>query len=297
MQVAQNINEAGQFFSFEFFPPKDKSTWPKFMERAERLAALNPLFASVTYGAGGTSHDNSLEICSLLKKDMGIDILAHLTCVGASEESIDGFVSSLVEAGVSDILALGGDGVADANGNGQSRFYHALDLVEYVDGKFSDVGIAVAGYPGGHPESPSLFRDLEFHHAKLSKGADFTMTQLFFDNRVYFDYVDRLAEMGIDRPVIPGVLPIQSLGSLRRIMSLCGAAIPGDLYCGVEKAFEEGGDEAVMEFGFDFARKQIADLLDKGAPGVHIYSLNRAAMCERLITDLKGDGYFNLNDR
>ncbi|ACS78880.1 methylenetetrahydrofolate reductase [Maridesulfovibrio salexigens] len=293
MQVAQNINEAGQFFSFEFFPPKDKSTWPVFMERAARLAALKPLFASVTYGAGGTSHDNSLEICSLLKKDMGIDILAHLTCVGASEQSIDEFVSRLCETGVSDILALGGDGVKDANGEGQSRFFHASDLVEYVDDKFSEVGIAVAGYPGGHPESPSIAKDIEIHNSKLSKGADFTMTQLFFDNRLYFDYVDRLAELGSTAPVIPGVLPIQSLSSLRRIMSLCGAGIPGDLYCGVEKAFEKGGDEAVMEFGFDFARKQISDLLDRGAPGVHIYSLNRAAMCERLITDLKGDGYFN----
>lgn len=293
MQVAQNINEAGQFFSFEFFPPKDKSTWPVFMERAARLAALNPLFASVTYGAGGTSHDNSLEICSLLKKDMGIDILAHLTCVGASEQSIDAFVRRLGEVGVSDILALGGDGVKDANGEGQSRFQHASDLVEYVDKKFVDVGMAVAGYPGGHPESSSIAADIEIHNSKLSKGADFTMTQLFFDNRLYFDYVDRLAEFDSSAPVIPGVLPIQSLNSLRRIMSLCGAAIPGDLYCGVEKAFEKGGDEAVMEFGFDFARNQIAGLLDKGAPGVHIYSLNRAVMCERLITDLKGDGYFN----
>ncbi|WP_319761991.1 methylenetetrahydrofolate reductase [Maridesulfovibrio sp.] len=293
MQVAQNIDAAGQFFSFEFFPPKDKSTWPRFMERAERLAGLNPQFASVTYGAGGTSHDNSLEICSMLKKDMGIDILAHLTCVGASEQSIDGFVSSLMECGVSDILALGGDGVADAEAKERSRFQHASDLVEYVDGKFSDVGIAVAGYPGGHPESPSLIHDLEFHNAKLAKGADFTMTQLFFDNRLYFDYVERLAGLGIKRPVIPGVLPIQSLSSLRRIMSLCGAGIPGGLYCGVEKAFEKGGDEAVMEFGFNFARKQISDLLDKGVPGVHIYSLNRAAMCERLIADLKGDGYFS----
>jgi methylenetetrahydrofolate reductase (NADPH) len=293
MQVAQSINEAGQFFSFEFFPPKDKSTWPVFMERAARLAALKPLFASVTYGAGGTSHDNSLEICSMLKKDMGIDIVAHLTCVGASEQSIDEFVSSLGEAGVSDILALGGDGVKDANVDTESRFSHASDLVEYVDGKFSEVGLAVAGYPGGHPESPSISKDIEIHNSKLSKGADFTMTQLFFDNRLYFDYVDRLAELGSTAPVIPGVLPIQSLSSLRRIMSLCGAAIPGDLYCGVEKAFDKGGDEAVMEFGFDFARKQIADLLDKGAPGVHIYSLNRAAMCERLITELKSDGYFN----
>lgn len=291
MQVARNIKESGQFFSFEFFPPKDKATWPVFMEKAQRLADLDPMFASVTYGAGGTSHENSLEICGALKREMGIDILAHLTCVGASEESIDRFLNQLADAGVSDILALGGDGVAD--GKGESRFYRAVDLVEYVNGKYSEVGIGVAGYPGGHPDSPSIVQDLEWHNGKISKGADFTMTQLFFDNRQYFDYVDRLAELGSNSPVIPGVLPIQSLASLRRIMSLCGAAIPGDLYCGVEKAFNEGGDEAVMEFGFQFARRQIAGLLDKGASGVHIYTLNRAAMCERLVGDLKQDGYFN----
>ena len=290
MQVARNIEESGQFFSFEFFPPRDKATWPVFMEKAQRLADLEPMFASVTYGAGGTSHDNSLDICGALKRDMGIDILAHLTCVGASEGSIDQFIDQLGEAGVSDILALGGDGVADEKS--ESRFFHAVDLVEYVDEKYADVGIGVAGYPGGHPESPSIVQDLEWHSGKISKGADFTMTQLFFDNRQYFDYVDRLAELGASNPVIPGVMPIQSLASLRRIMSLCGAAIPGDLYCGVEKAFNEGGDEAVMEFGFQFARRQIAGLLDNGAPGVHIYTLNRAVMCERLIGNLKQDGYF-----
>lgn len=260
------------------------------MEKAQRLADLKPMFASVTYGAGGTSHDNSLEICSLLKKDMGIDILAHLTCAGASGESIDRFVEQLDSAGVSDILALGGDGRSE--GEGESRFQRAVDLVEYLDENYPSVGIGVAGYPGGHPDSPSIAQDIKWHSGKLSGGADFTMTQLFFDNRQYFDYVDRLGELGAGSPVIPGVLPIQSLGSLRRIMSLCGAAIPGDLYCGVEKAFDKGGDQAVMEFGFDFARRQIADLLEKGAPGVHIYTLNRAAMCERLIGSLREDGCF-----
>ncbi|OEU67685.1 MAG: methylenetetrahydrofolate reductase [NAD(P)H] [Desulfovibrio sp. S3730MH75] len=291
MNVASNIKGSSQFFSFEFFPPKNMDAWDTFMGKAERLTALNPLFASVTYGAGGSSHDNSLDVCKAIKDGMGVDILAHLTCVGASEESINDYVRKLREVGVSDILALGGDGKKD-EGQSESRFFHAVDLVEYVEDKYSDVGIAVAGYPGGHPESPTLAKDIKFHCAKLSKGSDFTITQLFFDNRQYFDYVDRLVEYGFEQPVIPGVLPIQSLGSLRRIMSLCGASIPGDLYCGVEKAFEDGGDEAVMEYGFTFARNQIAGLLNGGAPGVHIYTLNRAAMCERLIGDLKSDGYF-----
>ncbi|WP_320170823.1 methylenetetrahydrofolate reductase [Maridesulfovibrio sp.] len=291
MQVVRNIQETDRFFSFEFFPPKDKETWPAFMEKAGRLADLGPLFVSVTYGAGGSSHDNSLEICGILKGEMGIDILAHLTCVGAGEKSIDRFIDRLGECGVSDILALGGDGRAEEDAS--SRFSHACDLVEYVNEKFPSIGLGVAGYPGAHPESPSVEQDLNWHCGKLAKGADFTVTQLFFDNRRYFDYADRLSGLGAHAPVIPGVLPIRSLASLRRIMSLCGAAIPGDLYCGVEKAFGQGGDEAVMEFGFDFARRQIADLLDKGAPGVHIYTLNQADLCERLIGSLKDDGYFS----
>ncbi|WP_291326044.1 methylenetetrahydrofolate reductase [Desulfovibrio sp. UCD-KL4C] len=291
MNVASSIKESGQFFSFEFFPPKEKGAWDNFMGKAERLAALEPLFASVTYGAGGSSHDNSLAVCEAINKEMGIDILAHLTCVGASENSIDDFVGRLSEVGVSDILALGGDGRSD-DVNDESRFYRAADLVEYVGSKFSDMGIAVAGYPGGHPDSPTIAQDISYHCEKLSKGSDFTITQLFFDNRQYFDYVDRVEALEFNQPVIPGVLPIQSLGSLRRIMSLCGASIPGDLYCGVEKAFKEGGDEAVMEFGFNFAQNQIVGLLKGGAPGVHIYTLNRVAMCERLIGSLKSDGYF-----
>ncbi|SDK94652.1 5,10-methylenetetrahydrofolate reductase (NAD(P)) [Maridesulfovibrio ferrireducens] len=291
MNVASSIKESNQFFSFEFFPPKEKQAWGNFTEKAERLANLKPLFASVTYGAGGSSHDNSLDVCGVIKKEMGVDILAHLTCVGASETSIDDFVGRLNDAGVSDILALGGDGRKD-DVNNESRFFHAADLVEYVDDKFSDVGIAVAGYPGGHPDASTIAQDIRYHCDKLSRGSDFTITQLFFDNRQYFDYVSRLEISGFEQPVIPGVLPIQSLGSLRRIMGLCGASIPGDLYCGVEKAFEAGGDKAVMEFGFNFAQQQIAGLLDGGAPGVHIYTLNRASMCERLIGSLKSDGYF-----
>jgi len=291
MNVASSIKKAGQFFSFEFFPPKEKKVWDNFMGKAERLADLKPLFASVTYGAGGSSHENSLDACEAIKKELGVEILAHLTCVGASENSIDDFISRLKNVGVSDILALGGDGRSDDVDSG-SRFLRAADLVEYVENNFSDMGIAVAGYPSGHPDAPTIAQDIHYHCAKLSQGAEFTITQLFFDNRQYFDYVDRVEAMGFNQPVIPGVLPIQSLGSLRRIMSLCGASIPGDLYCGVEKAFKEGGDEAVMEFGFNFARNQIAGLLENGAPGVHIYTLNRAAMCERLIGSLKSDGYF-----
>ncbi len=291
MKVADKVADSGQFFSFEFFPPKNEETWPRFMQTAERLADLKPLFASVTYGAGGTSHDNSLEICSRVSS-IGMDVVAHLTCAGAKEESIDQFVESLTENGVEDILALGGDGRKNDE-TASSRFNHASDLVHYIRDRYPRTGIAVAGYPGAHPDSPSLEHDIKVHAHKMGHGADFTITQLFFDHRIYFDYIDRLRELGVSAPVLPGVLPIQSLSSLKHIMSLCGAAIPGDLYCGVEKAYEQGGDEAVKEFGLDFARKQIGSLLDGGAPGVHIYTLNKAEMCENLIRLLRQDGYFN----
>lgn len=291
MKVANKLVDCGKFFSFEFFPPKDQSTWPEFMKTAERLADLEPLFASVTYGAGGTSHDNSLEICSKVNS-LGIGVVAHLTCAGAQENSIDNFVSSLMKNGVEDFLALGGDGRKD-DCTASSRFVHASDLVEYITGNFPEAGLAVAGYPGAHPDSKSLSEDLKLHSSKVACGADFTITQLFFDHRVYFDYVDRLSCLGMNAPVLPGILPIQSLGSLKHIMSLCGAAIPGDIYCGAEKAYEKGGDDAVKEFGLEFARQQIKNLLDGGAPGVHIYTLNKAEMCEKLINSLKDDGYFS----
>lgn len=271
------------FYSLEFFPPKERENWPGFFATVERLKALNPLFASVTYGAGGSTQDNTLEITSHLKNVMGLEPMAHLTCVGATRERIADYLRRLREVNVDNVLALRGDAPRGQDIDWDTaEFRYAADLVRFTRSEQPDMGVGVAGYPAAHPESPSFASDLRHTADKVNAGADFIVTQLFFDVREYFDFVERLRAMGVTVPVLPGILPIQSLESVRRILSLCGANIPGNLYLELEAANEKGGAEAVKEAGIAFAQRQIRALLDGGAPGIHLYTLNRADTCLRI---------------
>ena len=280
MKIINLINNASKpFYSLEFFPPKDRANWPKFLATVERLKALDPLFASVTYGAGGSSQDSTLEITGKIKQ-IGIEPMAHLTCVSAGAESLKDFLDSLREQDVMNVLALRGDAPQDANfAWAKQEFQHASDLVRFVTDCCPEFGVSVAGYPGAHPESGTFREDVEWTKYKLDVGSDFVITQLFFDVREYVDFVDRLRTEGCRKPIIPGILPIQSLASIRRILSLSGASIPGNLYLALEEAYNSGGDEAVKATGLDFAVKQIRELIEAGAPGIHLYTLNKADMC------------------
>lgn len=291
MNIGQLIEQAdGPFFSLEFFPPKEVEQHEAFYEVVDKLSAINPLFASVTYGAGGSSQDATLDIVTRIKRDFHMEPMAHLTCVSASEERISAFLDKLSHAGVDNVLALRGDPPADrADGYDwtQEPFTHAADLVRFARGYKQEMGIGVAGYPAPHPESPTFASDWRYTVAKIREGADFIITQLFFDVREYFNFVDRLNDMGVSVPVIPGILPVQSLESLRRTLALCGANIPGKLYLDLEAAHNKGGAAAVKEAGIAYAVQQIRTLLDGGAPGIHLYTLNRAETCVRLVEAVK----------
>ena len=283
MHIGQLIrNLSAPFYSLEFFPPSDTAHLPDFYATVDRLRELNPLFASVTYGAGGARQQNTLAVTAELAR-RGIAAMAHLTCVGAEPQSIAAFLNDLRASGVNNVLALRGDPPADKEWDwNKAHFRHASDLVAFVREQQPGMGIGVAAYPAPHPES-STFADDRLHTAnKLRAGADFALTQLFFDAREYEDLVSHLRGQGIATPVIPGILPIQSFDSLRRVLSLCGANIPGKLYLALEKANNEGGAEAVRQVGLDYAVRQIRSLLDAGAPGIHLYTLNKADMCLRL---------------
>ncbi|BCS87451.1 methylenetetrahydrofolate reductase [Pseudodesulfovibrio sediminis] len=289
MRVCDLIERKSPFISLEFFPPKEKEAWPGFFDVVEEVKVLDPLFASVTYGAGGGTQDNTLEIAVRMKRDHGIEPITHLTSVGATAEKLDGFLNSLREGNIKNVLALRGDpprGVENFDFNSQ-EFKHATDVIEYIGKHYPELCVGGAAYPEPHFESPSIKSDLEMVHLKVQKGAQFLVTQLFFDNRLYFDYVERLKEMGSDVPVIPGILPIMSLKSAKFILGLCGAAIPGKFLSALEKAHEEGGDDAVYELGIDFATKQSQQLIDGGAPGVHLYTLNRAKAVLEIGQNLK----------
>jgi methylenetetrahydrofolate reductase (NADPH) len=278
LRVCDLIDGKSPFISLEFFPPKEREAWPAFFKVVDRLKVLDPLFASVTYGAGGGTQDNTLEIATRMKRDHGLEPITHLTSVGASAEKLDGFLESLVKADIDNVLALRGDpprGVDDFDFSSQD-FQHASELIEYICARYPDLCVGGAAYPEPHCESPSIKSDLDMVNLKVRKGAKFLVTQMFFDNRMYFDYVERLKLLGADVPVVPGVMPLLSLKSAKFILSLCGAAIPGKFLSALEKAHEEGGDDAVYALGIDYATKQAQELIDGGAPGVHLYTLNRA---------------------
>jgi len=288
MNIARQIAAAGTpFYSLEFFPPKEEQGWSAFFAAVQQLQRIRPLFASVTYGAGGSTQKNTLALAGKLR-EMRLETMVHLTCVGADEAKIAAFLSALRAAGVENVLALRGDPPQGQHVDcDKATFRHAADLVRFIRKQDPLIGIAVAGYPAAHPESPTFSADREHTCEKIRAGADVVITQLFFDVREYEDFVRYVRARGITAPVIPGVLPIQSLESIRRILSLCGANIPGKLYLELEAANERGGADAVKEAGIAFAVRQIKALLAFGAPGIHLYTLNRAATCLRIVDEVE----------
>ncbi len=283
MRISQLIAEQKKpFCSLEFFPPKDTSQWDNFFLTVDKLNEINPLFASVTYGAGGSSQDATLEIVSRMKKK-NIEPMSHFTCVGATKDKITEFLDELKIAKIDNVLALRGDPPRDREIDwSKEPFSHAEDLISFMRKYNPDLGVAAAAYPAPHPESPTFALDQHYTRAKAIAGAELFVTQLFFDVREYIALVNSLRGYNLDIPVIPGILPIQSLASLKRTMAMCGANIPAQLYFSLEEAFKSGGEEAVKELGTEYAINQIKELLALGAPGIHLYTLNKADLCLKI---------------
>lgn len=289
MQIPQLIKTHKPFVSLEFFPPKKKEEWPAFLDVARELGQLKPLFASVTYGAGGSTQSNTIEICEQLLKNCDFEIMPHLTGVTADEEKVNGFLNAITQMGIENVLALRGDRPANFTGPDEelfANFPHAEHLIRYISDHFPNLAIGAAGFPEAHAEALSISADLAALRRKVECGADFIITQLYFDNRVYFDYVERLKARGVNVPIIPGILPIRNMGSLRFILQMCNARIPGRLINALTEANEKGGAAAVYEIGVAYARQQAKELIEGGAPGVHIYTLNKADMCLQVMNGL-----------
>ncbi len=290
MRIADLLRRQEPFLSLEFFPPKDRAQWPGFFDVVRQLKVLDPLFCSVTYGAGGSTQHNTLEIVTRMKQEYGLEPLAHLTCVGADRDRLGAFLQGLREAGVDNVLALRGD---PPKGETEFRpdsdeFRHGSDLVCHIRSEFGNLSVGVAGYPEKHPEAVNPEVDLEHLRRKVACGADFVITQLFFDNDHYFDFVDRARGAGIDVPIIPGVLPVQNLAALKRMLAFCGATVPEGYMRDLEHVQEVYGDSGVRGLGLGYARSQVRNLLDRGAPGVHLYTLNKADTCLEIWKDFAG---------
>lgn len=288
MRIADLIPTRRRFLSLEFFPPKDRDTWPIFFAEVEKLKVLDPLFVSVTYGAGGGTQANTLDVVTRMKRELGLEPMAHLTCVGASSAALHGFLSAISAAGIDNVLALRGDppkNVENFRFEGQ-EFQHASDLVVYIRKHFPSMGIGVAGIPTMHQESATLEDDLKWLKHKVDAGGQFVVTQLFFENELYQTYVRRLREQGVSVPVLPGIMPILSMKSAEFIAGLNGRAVFGGFYETLEAAFAQGGDAAVRELGLAHATSQVQGLMDAGVPGVHLYTLNRAEACLSIMNNI-----------
>jgi len=278
MKIIESINQNNRFISLEYFPPKEKGDWPAFFKVVERLAGLNPLFASVTYGAGGSNQDATLEIVTHMQRELGLETMAHLTCVGAQPDRLDRFLDDLLAAGIMNILALRGDPPNDADlaNITESPYHFASDLVTFVRHTRPEMGVGVAAYPEVHPEAVSPDSDLGYLKLKLDLGGDFAITQLFFDNSLYLDFVGKARARGITGPIIPGILPILNLKMIQRIKELSGAFIPPQFMSQLEEADRRGGASEVRKVGVAHARRQAEELLAAGVQGVHIYTFNKA---------------------
>ncbi|MFO7727520.1 MAG: methylenetetrahydrofolate reductase [NAD(P)H] [Desulfonatronovibrio sp.] len=288
MKISELIPKQKNFISLEFFPPREKSAWPVFFGQVEKLKEVNPLFVSVTYGAGGSTQDYTLEIVSKMKNDLGLEPMAHLTCVGASRDKIRDFLQELSIAGVKNVLALRGDPPQGEKNfiPDSEEFQHASDLVSFIRREFPEFCVGVAAYPEGHIEAESLKQDLVFLKKKLDLGGSLAVTQLFFDNALYFNFLEKARAMGVDKPLIPGILPVTSLNIIKKSISLSGASLPPGFMESLEDAEKRGGSPEVKKVGTQHAIDQVKGLLRGGAPGVHLYTLNKADTCLEIVRTL-----------
>jgi methylenetetrahydrofolate reductase (NADPH) len=277
MRIDERLKEPEPTFSVEFFPPKTDEGRDSLFETVEVLGELDPTFFSVTYGAGGSTHDRrtTLEITQRIRDEHGIETMAHLNCVGETSEGLRGVVDRLADAGIENVLALRGDPPA-----GQPDFVQpdgglgsAAELASMISDVHPELAIGGACFPEVHPEADDLDADLAYLKTKVEAGASFLITQLFFDNRAYFSFVAAARDAGITVPIIPGIIPIVSYAQVKRTCELCDASIPAPLEASLTDL--DGDDRAEAEFGIAYGAQQCGELLAAGAPGIHFYALNR----------------------
>jgi methylenetetrahydrofolate reductase (NADPH) len=286
MRINELLGGDEPTFSFEFFPPKTAAGEENFERALQELAPLEPSFVSVTYGAGGTTRDKTVETVRHIKDHHGLEAMAHFTCVGATTEELRTTLEEIRAAGIDNVLALRGDPPRGETewtaSDGGLEYSHELVSLLRDDYDFT---IAAACFPETHIHATSPEDDLRYLKQKVDAGVDYLITQLFFDNELYFDFVERARAIGITVPIIPGVMPITGYGQIARITSLCGATMPEHVLAELDARQEDA--EAVAEFGVSYATMQCADLLAKGAPGIHFCTLNRSPATRAILSALR----------
>jgi methylenetetrahydrofolate reductase (NADPH) len=286
MRIVEKLGGSGPAISFEFFPPKDQEGVDRLFTTVADLAPFAPAYVSVTYGAGGSTRQLTVDLVGRIQREVGIDAMAHLTCVGATQAELSGVLDQLEAAGVANVIALRGDPPKGATSfvTPEGGFGHASELAAFIKrrGTFC---IAGACYPEKHPEAESLEADLEKLKRKVEAGAEFLITQLFFDNRDYFSFVERARSIGIRVPIVAGIMPVTNVSQIKRFTAMCGACMPNQLMQKLEPVAADA--EAVGEIGVEHAVAQCRELLANGAPGIHFYTLNRSRATVEILKRLR----------
>ena len=295
MHITEIMRRDSPTFSFEFFPPKTPYAAEMLYQTIRDLEAYMPHFVSVTYGAGGSTRDLTHELVERIQHTTNLEPIPHLTCVCHNEQEVGAILLRYAKSAIGNILALGGDpprGIAYDKARGS--FQHAIDLVKFIrrfnqSGAHPDprgFGIGVAGFPEGHPATPNRLVEMDHFKAKIDAGADYVVTQLFFDNRDFYDFRERCALAGIHVPIIAGIMPITSMSGMKRMAELAGGArFPARVLRAVQRC--ENDPEMIRRVGVHFALEQCHDLLDNNVAGIHFYTLNRSD-ATRVIFDSLG---------
>lgn len=286
MDVRELFARGKPVYSFEFFLPKAPDDLEGFLANVRELKKLRPDFVTLTYGAGGSARDKTIDAAGRLKREVGVETACHLTCITHTKAEISAVLERIEGHGIGHVVALRGDVPKDGSAPPVERreLPYARDLVELVK-KRGGFQIAVAGYPETHPEALSPEKDLENLALKVAAGADWVVTQLFFDNRDYFSFVEKTRALGIKVPIVPGIMPVSGYGQLKRFTQLCGAKIPPEMSERLERI--QNDPEAVVAFGVEWAARQCRELIERGAPGVHFYTLNKTRSTAEILANLR----------
>jgi methylenetetrahydrofolate reductase (NADPH) len=285
MRIDDALATARPFFSFEFFPPKDEDGSRRLFETIAALQPLRPAFVSITYGAGGSTRVRTVSLAKQIQQEIGLTVVAHVTCVGSSRAELRSLFDELARAGIENVLALRGDPPKEGGAfvASPAGFAHANELITMLRRNY-DFCIGAACYPEKHPEAPTFDEDLARLRGKVDAGADFLVSQLFFDNDAFFDFERRVGDAGIAVPILPGLMPITNFDQIKRFVAMCGAVIPPKLQ--VEMEMRKGDPEAVEALGVAYASMQAVALLQSGVPGIHFYTLNKSPATRAIVSSL-----------
>jgi methylenetetrahydrofolate reductase (NADPH) len=274
--------------SFELFPARSQKAAQNLESVIDALVALKPDFVSVTFGAGGSTREGSHQLVKRLKNEEGLEVIAYFAGYGLGPESIMGVLDSYQTIGIENILVVRGDSPHDEGFEPHpDSLTYASDLVAFIRPKYGFC-LGVAGYPEGHIDAPSKEKDLEYLKLKVDQGAEYIITNYFYDNGYYFDYVDICRKAGIDVPILPGIMPIYSIKMMERLAKICGATITEEIRNGIA-ALPEGNSEALVAYGIEYAGQQCAELLKAGVLGLHIYTMDRSKSTVGLVNWLRGE--------